>query len=364
MKIIIKHLIAIGVVLLFSIVPAVASDGEIEICGFIESIDSSQVTLNGVSYPLDEFTEYEDENDNSITVEDFVVGELIELEILNGKVKELEKEDDTYCGDNSSDEEEDEEDDDENEDDDEEDNDSSKKKKEKLCGKIAELTSSTITVGNSTYDITSETEFESNSGEDLTLSAFSVGDFVELAIKNGVLHEVEFETSSSCRSKKAKKANRKSDANKSTFKRNRYRTKLLPPTGLTTSAKGFARYMSKAKRGRSKNRFRVKVKIPVPSSIPVLSNEGDAASLQLSVFIKRGTDTLATCLLEFDEVDSGVAEYKIALRERGPKFRAKKGTCDIDLALPGAQNGIPSFNKGDSISIILPDLSTLLEGSL
>ena len=61
-KIFILLLLLVGVFLQ----PALAKDDEIRICGIIESIDSTQVTLDGISYPLSSNTEYEDENSNTI----------------------------------------------------------------------------------------------------------------------------------------------------------------------------------------------------------------------------------------------------------------------------------------------------------
>ncbi|MCB0336428.1 MAG: hypothetical protein KDD62_08980, partial [Bdellovibrionales bacterium] len=234
----------------------------------------------------------------------------------------------------------------------------------RVCGQIDAISSSSITVDGQVYAITSGTEFESNSGESLSYLAFSVGDFVKLDIRSGSLHEVEFETSASCRSSKVVSSNQKKDQNSSTLRRTRLKTKLTASAGVSTSARGQAQYIARAKKGKSRDQFKVKVLVPVPSTNPVLTDSGQASLLNLSVYIQRGVDTLAICTLEFDEVENSMAEYKIDLKEHDGSFRAKKGDCDIDPAQSGTQSGIPSFNSGDTIMVVTEDLSGLLEGQL
>ncbi len=353
--------------LLFLSSPLYAKDGDIEICGVIESIDSSQVTLNGVSYPLENNTEYEDSDGSNISLNDFSVGELIELRIRNGKVDQLEKEDESNCGggfggDSSGG------DDDDDDDDNSDDSGSGgNENRERVCGKITALTDSTLTVNSQIYTVTQNTEFESKSGDySLTFSAFSLGDFVKLDIRNGSLHEVEPAGSkSTCKSQSIKQSNKQSSNSKSTKKRTRLRTKFAAAQGVETSARGWVKLISKAKNGKSTERFKVKVTIPLPSDQPSLSNLNDASELQLTVYIFRGDSLLAQCYPVLDNSSKSTqAHYKVDLREKKGIFQAKKGSCDVDLAQSGTQGAVPSLLKNDEVIVVLPDLSDFLVGTL
>lgn len=359
-----------------------AKDGDIKICGTIQSIDAAQVTLNNISYPLGSGVEYEDTDGSRLSRSDFLVGELVELRIRNGQVDQLEKEDEANCGggsiggsddDNSSgsDDDSDDSSDDSGKGDDDSSDDSSsgsggsKADRERFCGQITAISDSTLTVGQRELEVTAGTEFESRAGTPLTFSAFAVGDFVKVDIRNGALHEVEFDSSSSCRSQKvadSQKSSSSSSTRETSARSKVLKTRLSASDGVLTRARGQAKYKSRAKNGKGKDRFQLKVKIPVPSTFPSLSGVDDARSLQLSAFIQRGSETLAVCELEFDEIEDGVAEYKVDLRESSGSVRAKKGSCDVDLSQTGIQNAVPPLLSGDDITVVPADLSSFLEG--
>ena len=348
--------------------PLYAKDGDIEICGVIESINSSQVTLNGISYPLENDTEYEDANSSPISLNDFSVGELVQLRIRDGKADRLEKEDESNCGggfgggssggggdDNGGD---------DNSDDS---GSGGNENRERVCGMITALTDSTLTVNSQVYTVTQSTEFESKSGDySLTFSAFSVGDYVKLDIRNGALHEVEPAGSkSTCKSQSIKDSNKQSSNSKSTKKRTRLRTKFSAAQGVNTSARGWVKFISKANNGKSTDRFKVKVTIPLPSDHPSLSDLNDASELQLIVYLFRGDVLLGQCYPELDNSSkSAQAHFKVDLREKKGVFQAKKGNCDVDLAQSGTQGAVPSLLKNDEVVVVLPDLSDFLVGTL
>lgn len=351
------NLLTVSILFLFVFSNSVlAKDGDVKICGFIVSINENQVTLNGISYQLESDTEYEDANGNVITVNDFAVGELVELKIRDSKVHELEKEDGSTCEDD------DDSDDDDSDDDDKNDNSKGKKKRRKFCGQITDIGSDSITVNNEELEINSETELKSKSGEDLTLSAFSFKDFVKIYIKKGFLLKVQLETTSGCKSFKAKNKNKKKDENASTEKRTLLKLMLRPSEESTVTAKGNVKYFSRAKSGKAKDRLKIRLAIPVPSENPTLENEESASSLQLSAFLQRESENLAVCIFEFDKIEDGVAEYKIDLREKQGNFVAKKGSCDIDPDQPDIQNAVPVLKRGDDITILTDGTTELLSG--
>ncbi|MCB0328665.1 MAG: hypothetical protein KDD70_03345 [Bdellovibrionales bacterium] len=347
--------------------PVLAKDGDIKICGTIQSINSGQVTLNNVSYQLSSSTEYRNENDQRISRQDFSVGELVELRIRDGRVDELEKEDEAGCGGGSGS--------DDGSGDDGSGDDSggkSDRNEQEFCGQIEAISDSSITVGGQTYEITSSTEFESKGGTSISSSALSVGDWVKIELRNGILHEVDFESSSGCRSHKIwskgsgddRGDDHGGDRADDSFKRVRLRTKLSSPDDVRTSGRGWTRYESRAKKGKSRDRLSMKVSVVVSNDVPVLFTSTDGSAPQFFAYIQRGTETLAVCEFELDNVARGVAEYKVDLRERSGSFSAKKGYCDVDLSQSGVQNAIPSLTKGDDISVVPMNLETFLVGQL
>ncbi|MCB0352584.1 MAG: hypothetical protein KDD64_03640 [Bdellovibrionales bacterium] len=342
-------LAAFAVLIPFSL--AQARNGDVKICGTLESIDASQITLNGISYPLDGDVEFESEQSTPIPLSEFSPGELVELRIRDGRVDQVEKESEQHCGggggsgsssgsdDNGSG--------GGNSDD------SGKGERERFCGTITALSESSISIGSRAFLVSSSTEFESRSGTRLSISAFSIGDVVKVDVRNGVLHEVEYDSSSGCRSKNSVTSISQSP----TIRRMRLKTRLQPSSGATFDAYGSGRYESRAKKGKARDRLTLKVKV-----LPSGSDLSSSSSLQLAAYLQRGNETLAVCELIRDNSSDQVAEYKVDLRERSGSFSAKKGSCDVDLAQLGIQNAIPPLRKGDTITVVPADLSSLVEG--
>ena len=327
---------------------------EIRICGYLQTIDPSQVTVNNISYPITGETEFKDENDVVITVSDFIAGELIKVEIEEGVVDEVEKEDGTSC---SSDENSGL--DDNSEDDNSEDDNNLSGPKTRICGAVDAITSQEITVKGVTYPFTSSTEFESLSGAAISPEAFTVGDYVKLKLISGILDEVEQENDVSCKAyKQSKKAKKRGDENSSKVRQTKNRATT---TSALSSVTGKARYRSKArsKEGRDPkvdSRFVINIGVLVGQEQPILQTEEQAAQLSLQAFITRNGSHIAVCTLAFDEVnDLGKAEYKVKLREKRGTLREKKGICSIDPSSPDGVSGLPTVQDGDIVTVYNTD---------
>ena len=333
----------------FLCMPAYAD--EIRICGFLQAIDSNGVTVNDITYPLTQSTELKDENDQIITIADFDIGGVVKVEIENGVVDEVEKESGNSCSsdDNNN----------SNDDNDDDDGDSLTGPKQRICGSIDAITGADITIKGITYPFTSSTEFESLSGQNISPEAFAVGDFVKIKLVGGILDEVEFENSASCKaykqSKKAKK-NGFSQTTKTRKDRQRATTISAEPS---VSGKANYRTVATSRRGldsRVTSRSGVNTKILVGEGQPILQSSGQAATLSLQAFITRNGAHMAVCTLVFDEInDEGQAEYKVQLREKRGALIEKKGSCNIDPAAPGGVAGLPAIQSGDTVTVYNTD---------
>lgn len=341
---------------------------EIRICGFLQAINSNGVTVNDITYPLTQSTELKDENDQTITIADFDIGGVVKVEIENGVVDEVEKEAGLSCSsdDNSNSNDDDEGDDDNSNNDDDGDDDNSNGDdntnsgpKQRICGSIDAITGADITVKGITYPFTSSTEFESLSGQNISPEAFAVGDFVKIKLVGGILDEVEFENSASCKAyKQSKKAKKNGFSQTTKTRKDKQRASTI---SAEPSVSGKARYRTEAtsKLGRDPrvtSRFVVNTKILVGEGQPILQSSGQAATLSLQAFITRNGAHMAVCTLVFDEInDEGQAEYKVQLREKRGALIEKKGSCNIDPAAPSGVAGLPAIQSGDIVTVYNTD---------
>lgn len=332
-------------------VPAFAD--EIRICGFLQAIDSNGVTVNDITYPLTQSTKLKDENDQIITINDFDIGGVVKIEIEDGVVDEVEKESGNSCSsdDNSNSND----DDDDGDGDDDDDDNSNSGPKQRICGSIDAITGVDITVKGSTYPFTSSTEFESLSGQNISPEAFAVGDFVKLKLVGGILDEVEFENSASCKAYKQSKKAKKNGFSQTTKTRKDRQRATTVSAEVSVSGNAIYRTIATSRDGRDPrvvSRFVIKTKFLVGEGQPILENSGQAATLSLQAFITRNGAHMAVCTLVFDEInDEGQAEYKVQLREKRGALIEKKGSCNIDPAAPSGIPGLPAIQSGDTVTV-------------
>lgn len=138
----------------------------------------------------------------------------------------------------------------------------------------------------------------------------------------------------------------------------RFRTKLSAGSGVETSAKGHADFRNKVGKKVSEARLTAGLHIPVPSTVPAMATADQAKLFTLT--LSRAGTAFATCTFAFDHVSTNSAglsstDFKLDVRSRTFKgataLQNKKGTCDIDLATAGEQQGLPAVQKGDSLSV-------------
>ena len=272
--------------MIFAPMVASASDGDIETRGSIEALSDTSVTVSSVTYALNSFTEYEDHNDNSISLSAFALGDFVEVKGLNvggvlvAREVEFESDVDEPDGDNNNDD-----------------------------GQKNDGSSS------------------SSSGDD------DLGD--DNRRESGRRH-----------GSKSKLSN---------DNRVRVRGKFSDATGIVTAAHGKSDYRLKG----DDERFKVNIDVPIPSSLPNVPDEAGAAALNLLVILTRAGATYATCTPVFsgveeqDEDEGSVleADYKVDVRNKDGDLRLKKGTCDTDMATPDTQLGVPAVQDGDVVSV-------------
>jgi hypothetical protein len=112
-----------------------------------------------------------------------------------------------------------------------------------------------------------------------------------------------------------------------------------------------------------KDELKAKVKIYLPALGVGVTDLGTARSADVGVVFTRGAVDYAECFLKFDKIkkerEDGAtvdeAEYKLDLRAKAKKkgtlrIKQKKGVCDVDLATPGIQPGLPEMLDGDVVT--------------
>jgi len=137
---------------------------------------------------------------------------------------------------------------------------------------------------------------------------------------------------------------------------------------------GKAEYRKQTNNGVTKQeRFRTQAKIDLPSAALGIVDAASAQTADVRVILSRTGTDYAECTLDFDEIEQEIemedggtvivseAEFAVDVRNQFKKgnviVRSSKGTCDIDLATPGTQAGVPVVQAGDTATVTLVDPS-------
>jgi hypothetical protein len=137
---------------------------------------------------------------------------------------------------------------------------------------------------------------------------------------------------------------------------------------------GSAEYIKQTNKGATKQeRFRTQAKVELPSAALGIVDAATAQAADVRVILTRTGTDYAECTLDFDviaqeiEMEHGQtvlaseAEFAIDIRNQLKKgqlvVRVGKGTCDVDLATPGVQAGVPVVQSGDTATVTLVDPS-------
>jgi hypothetical protein len=87
-----------------------------------------------------------------------------------------------------------------------------------------------------------------------------------------------------------------------------------------------------------------------------IDDAAEAQSTDLTMNLLRGGTPYATCILDLESLKTrrGITrvEYKVEVKNRNGFIQAKHGYCDIDLATPNAQVGVPAVQTGDTFSVL------------
>ena len=137
---------------------------------------------------------------------------------------------------------------------------------------------------------------------------------------------------------------------------------------------GKADYKLQTSKGVTKQEmFRTFVHIELPSTALGLADATDAQAADIRVILANGGGTYAECsLVLFDiqqetELEDGElvttseAEFVVDVRNILKKgilsLSTPIGTCDVDLATPDVQEGLPAVQTGDTATVVLVDPS-------
>ena len=121
----------------------------------------------------------------------------------------------------------------------------------------------------------------------------------------------------------------------------------------------------------SEDKFTSSIKLPVPSLNLGISSNTDARNGDVVLTFSKANTPYASCTLDFSSIRryryGTRAEYKVEYESKVKKgsinTRAKKSSCDTDLATAGEQSGLPNLQAGDSYLIEVNGIS-LFSGNL
>ncbi len=238
-------------------------------------------------------------------------------------------------------------------------------------GNILAISSSMVTVLNSTYILTSSTEYEDAIGNKISPSAFTLGDYVKVKgyLASGMLiaRELEFEDDndddSSKGNGKGKGKKDSNDSHKSSKSKNKLKVKLSRVNNASPFVHGKLQYREKVSKNKEEERLWGGVKIPLSSTVPAVGSVEEAASLLIIGTLSRSGIPYAECQFVFDELEEDdhngeintFAEYKLDIRSKikdgEEDLRIKKGNCDVDLLTAGTQSGVPAVEDEDTIDV-------------
>lgn len=292
--------------------------GEIEVEGEIELLTETEITVRSTVFQLNSGTEYEGENEEVLSREDFAVGDYVEVEgrkvagILVAREVEKDSPDDSDDDDDSSDSSSDDDDDGSSVDDDDDDS------------------------SSADDDDDSFSDDDDNSSDD--------------------------DDSSSSSAEKSKKAKKNSETKGQSSKNSGRKVKVKSQLKLSSLRLQVQRNAKLNKKDRGKDRLDVNLKVDLPSTLPAIVNEAAAALADLRITFSREGQAFATCAFAFtgrddslDATDPVRAHFRVKLKARkkpsGDVLTNKNGLCDIDASSSGDQPGIPEIEKGDTYSV-------------
>lgn len=141
----------------------------------------------------------------------------------------------------------------------------------------------------------------------------------------------------------------------------RLSTTLSAAEGVDTESKGRVHWTTKEKGEKTRDRLQAKVIIPLPSVVPLVATPQDAQELEVRLVLSREGTAYAHCLLPLQNVGEekeGLrkARYVLHLEQKIQHHEVREvnhkgGSCDLDLAQEGIQEGIPRPVAGDTIDV-------------
>lgn len=129
-------------------------------------------------------------------------------------------------------------------------------------------------------------------------------------------------------------------------------------TGLVGTVEPGARGEAKLKQKRRGNQFEAEVKLPVPSAALAIADRSAAQDATLTLSLGRLGVAYAECDFDLKSFKSrsnrpAYAEYKLEVADRGGVIQTRSGICDVNLATPGIQSGIPAIQAGDTATVTI-----------
>jgi hypothetical protein len=137
---------------------------------------------------------------------------------------------------------------------------------------------------------------------------------------------------------------------------------------------GDAEYRKQEKNSVTRDeRFGARAKIELPSAALGIADAAAAAAADIRIILTRSAVDYAECSLPLWEIEQDFeiengshvlkeeAEFRVSVRNTlkkgSPILQELVGACDIDLATPGVQGGVPAVQAGDTATVVLVDPS-------
>jgi hypothetical protein len=139
------------------------------------------------------------------------------------------------------------------------------------------------------------------------------------------------------------------------------RARLAPVADYTGTARGqFRSWKHVQKKSRSDEKFNVNIHFALPDAALGLADAAAATGADIRLDIARADVVIAECLFDYNAAEENAATeavFQIAIdrtvRRAAERLRARKGGCDIDMALDGIQAGLPVVQKDDVLRVII-----------
>jgi hypothetical protein len=137
---------------------------------------------------------------------------------------------------------------------------------------------------------------------------------------------------------------------------------------------GDADYRKQEKNSVTKDeRFVARAKTELPSAALGIADAAAATAADIRIILTRSAVDYAECSLPLWEIEESFeqengsivvkeeAEFRVSVRNTlkkgSPILLELVGTCDVDLATPGVQGGVPAVQAGDTATVVLVDPS-------